>query len=104
MMAVALAALEIGLKQAPASGWISLVCGALFTAMTYISFSSVVKIRSENFIATSAFMPLATFGMQTLAASLAIIPLPAFDWRLFPAIAGAIAGVMLMIWGGRRRP
>lgn len=79
-----------------------LVGGALFTGMTYLSFSSVVKIRSENFIATSAFMPLVTFGMQTLAAALGIIALPFFDWRLFPAIALVIGGVLLMIWAGRK--
>lgn len=79
-----------------------LVGGALFTAMTYLSFSSVLKIRSENFIATSAFMPLATLAVQTPAAAIGLIVLPPFDWRLLPAIIGAIAGVLLMIWGGRR--
>ena len=78
------------------------VGGALFTAMTYLSFSSVVKIRSENFIAISAFMPLATLAVQTVAASIGLIVLPPFDWRLLPAIMGAIAGVLMMIWGNRK--
>lgn len=79
-----------------------LVGGALFTAMTYLSFSSVLKIRSENFIASSAFMPLATLMVQMPAAALGLITLPAFDWRLLPAMLAAIAGVLLMIFGGRK--
>ncbi len=78
------------------------VGGALFTAMTYLSFSSVLKIRSENFIATSAFMPLAALGLQIPAAAIGLITLPPFDWRLLPAILAAIAGVMMMIWGNRK--
>jgi drug/metabolite transporter (DMT)-like permease len=78
------------------------VGGALFTAMTYLSFSCVLKIRSENFIATSAFMPLATLGMQILAAGIGLITLPPFDWHLLPAIFAAIVGVLMMIWGNRR--
>ncbi len=78
------------------------VGGALFTAMTYLSFSSVLKIRSENFIATSAFMPLATLGVQFPAAAIGLIALPPFDWRLLPTMLTAIAGVLLMIWGGRK--
>jgi drug/metabolite transporter (DMT)-like permease len=76
--------------------------GAVFTAMTYLSFAAVVKIRTENFIATSAFMPLAAFLVQWPAAYLGLIQLPAFDWRLLPAMASAIIGVLLIIWGGRR--
>jgi drug/metabolite transporter (DMT)-like permease len=76
--------------------------GAVFTAMTYLSFSAVLKIRTENFIATSAFMPLAAFLVQWPAAHLGLITLPAFDWRLLPAMAAAIIGVLLIIWGGQR--
>ncbi len=78
-----------------------LVGGAIFTAMTYLSFSSVLKIRTENFIATSAFMPLATFLVQWPAASLGWITLPPFEWRLMPAMLLAIVGVLIMV-GGRR--
>jgi drug/metabolite transporter (DMT)-like permease len=76
--------------------------GAVFTAMTYLSFSAVVKIRTENFIATSAFMPLATFLIQWPAAYAGLIKLPPFDWRLLPALAMVIVGVLLIIWSGRR--
>ncbi len=78
------------------------VGGALFTAMTYLSFSCVLKIRSENFIATSAFMPLAALFVQSAAAAAGLITLPPFDWRLLPAMLAAIAGVLLIIWGNRR--
>jgi drug/metabolite transporter (DMT)-like permease len=77
--------------------------GAIFTAMTYLSFSAVVKIRTENFIATSAFMPLAAFLVQWPAAHAGLITLPPFDWRQLPAMAAAIFGVLLIIWGGRQR-
>jgi hypothetical protein len=76
--------------------------GAVFTAMTYLSFSAVVKIQTENVIATSAFMPLSAFLIQWPAASIGLIKLPPFDWRLLPAMAAAIVGVLLIIWGGRR--
>jgi hypothetical protein len=79
-----------------------LVGGALFTAMTFLSFSSVLKIGSENFIATSAFMPLAALVVQGPAAAVGLITLPPFDWRLLPAIVAVILGVMMMIWGNRR--
>ena len=79
-----------------------LVGGALFTAMTFLSFSSVLKIGSENFIATSAFMPLAALVVQVPAAAVGLITLPPFDWRLLPAIVAVILGVLMMIWGNRR--
>ena len=78
------------------------VGGALFTAMTYLSFSCVLKIRSENFIATSAFMPVTALLVQIPAAAIGLITLPPFDWRLLPAMLVAIVGVMLIIWGNRR--
>jgi hypothetical protein len=75
--------------------------GAIFTAMTYLSFSAVVKIRTENFIATSAFMPLAAFLVQWPAAAIGLIQLPAFDWQLLPAMGLVILGVLLIILSGK---
>ena len=53
------------LLPAPADLWhwptivLALFVGSLiFATMSYLQFSSVVKIQTENFIATSAFMPL----------------------------------------------
>jgi drug/metabolite transporter (DMT)-like permease len=87
----------------PPTAVLALVAGgALFTAMTYLSFSAVVKIRTENFIATSAFMPLAAFLVQWPAAYAGLISLPPFSWRLLPALGMVIVGVLLIIWGGRR--
>ncbi len=77
------------------------VGGALFTGMTYLSFSCVLKIKSENFIATSAFMPVVTLLVQIPAAALGLINLPPFDWRLLPAMLAAIIGVLMIIWGNR---
>jgi hypothetical protein len=77
------------------------VGGALFTGMTYLSFSSVLKIKSENFIATSAFMPVVTLLVQIPAAAVGLISLPPFDWHLLPAMLAAIIGVLMIIWGNR---
>lgn len=86
----------------PTFGLALLVGGALFTAMNYLQFSSVVKIQTENFIATSAFMPLATFALQEMAAALGVLTPPPFDWRLLPAMTLVIAGVIAVIIGNRR--
>jgi hypothetical protein len=79
-----------------------LVGGALFTAMNYLQFSSVVKIGTEHFISTSAFMPLATLIAQTFAARIGLITVGPFDWRLLPGMLLAIVGVFVMIRGQRR--
>jgi hypothetical protein len=82
---------------------LSLVVGAgLFTAMVYLMFSSTLKIRAENFIATGAFMPLTTLLAQHVAVGLGLMALPVFDWRLAPAMAGLMLGVVLMIAATRR--
>ena len=78
------------------------VGGALFTGMTYLSFSCVLKIKSENFIATSAFMPVAALLVQIPAAAVGLIELPPFDWRLLPAMLAAIVGVLMIIWANWR--
>lgn len=79
-----------------------LVGGAMFTAMNYLQFSSVVKIRTENFIATGAFMPLTTLLVQMLAAALGLIVVPALDWRLVPGMLIVVAGVMVLILARHR--
>ncbi len=76
--------------------------GVIFTAMSYLQFSSVVKIQTENFIATSAFMPLTTLFVQSLAVTFGIIDAAVFDWRLLPGILLVIAGVMVLIATRRR--
>jgi drug/metabolite transporter (DMT)-like permease len=74
-----------------------LVGGAIFTAMNYLQFSSVVKIRTENFIAMGAFMPLATLLLQMAAAAVGLIAIAQFDWRLLPGMLAVVAGVMVLI-------
>ena len=77
--------------------------GIIFTAMNYLQFSSVVKIQTENFIATSAFMPLTTLLLQTVAVALGLIEAAVFDWRLLPGILLAMAGVTVLIASRRKR-
>jgi drug/metabolite transporter (DMT)-like permease len=108
-------AAERGLFQPP--GWVpgrhdltfppaimlGLFIGVLvLTAMQYLGFSVVVKLGTERFVATTALIPLTTLGVQQLAVSAGLLaPIPV-DWRVMPAMAGVIAGVALVIAGGRR--
>lgn len=85
------------LVHVPTFVYALLVGGAIFTAMNYLQFSSVVKIRTENFIAMGAFMPLATLLLQTIAVSLGWITVSAFDWRLVPGMMIVVAGVLILI-------
>jgi drug/metabolite transporter (DMT)-like permease len=74
----------------------------VLTAMQYLGFSVVVKLGAERFVATTALIPVTTLGVQQLAvASGLLAPIPV-DWRVMPAMAGIIAGVALVIAGGRR--
>lgn len=75
----------------------ALVGGALFTAMNYFQFSSVVKIRTENFLAAGAFMPLVTLVLQVAAESLGLLRADPVDWRLLPATLLTIAGVLVLV-------
>ena len=74
----------------------TLVVGALLTAMAALSFSAVVKITTENFMATSAFTPVATLLLQIAASAVGLIPGYALDPGLMPAMAIVICGVLLM--------
>ena len=85
------------LIHVPTFAYALLAGGAIFTAMNYLQFSSVVKIRTENFIAMGAFMPLATLLLQTIAVSLGWISVSAFDWRLVPGMMIVVAGVLILI-------
>ena len=74
----------------------------LYSALHYLGFSSVAKIGAESFIAAAAFTPLITLIVQQAAHATGLITFPPFDWRLLPSIIGAIAGVLLIVWSGRR--
>jgi hypothetical protein len=77
--------------------------GALvLTAMQYLGFSVVVKLGAENFVATTALIPVTTLGVQQLAVAAGLLAPIAIDWHVVPAMAGVILGVALVIGGGRR--
>ncbi len=87
----------------PTIGLAVLVGGVIYSAMQYLGFSSVVKIGSSNFIASAAFTPVMTLGVQWLAESTGLIDFGGFDWRLVPSIALAIIGVLIIVWAARRQ-
>ena len=80
----------------------ALVGSAILTAMSFLSFSCVVKITSENFAACTAFTPVAALIVQLAAGLLGLIPLFPVDPLLLAAIAIVIAGVFLILYGARR--
>lgn len=81
----------------------TVVVGALLTAMAALSFSAVVKITTENFMATHAFTPVATLLVQIAASAIGLIPGYVLDPGLVPAMATVILGVLLMLYATRRR-
>ncbi|MEZ5817352.1 MAG: hypothetical protein R3D44_09745 [Hyphomicrobiaceae bacterium] len=88
----------------PSAIAVGLFVGALvLTAMQYLGFSVVVKLGAENFVATTALIPLTTLAVQQLAVAAGLLAPIAVDWRVTPAMAGVIIGVALVIFGGRRR-
>lgn len=88
----------------PAAFWhvptlvIALLCGApVFIAMTYLTFSSVVKIGTESFLGTSAFTPFAALGLEMLAAQFGLLATTPYDWDLIPLIVLGILGIGIII-------
>lgn len=81
-----------------------LVGVVVLTAMQYLSFSSVVKIGTENFIATTAFTPVATLIAQQIVSAAGILrPIP-MEWQNLPAIAAVVVGVLIILWAGPAHP
>ncbi len=76
--------------------------GVVLTVMNYLSFSSVVKITTQNLTAMMAFSPVATWAFQELGVTLgwisAVRPAP----QLVAAMGTFIAAVLLIFWAGRR--
>ncbi|MEQ8825115.1 MAG: hypothetical protein RIC14_12155 [Filomicrobium sp.] len=82
----------------PATLITAIVLGApVFVAMTYLTFSSVVKIGTESFLATSAFTPFAVLAIEGIAVSAGLLRQEAFDWGLLPYIAVGIVGVLIVV-------
>ncbi|MDX2156583.1 MAG: hypothetical protein SFW09_08735 [Hyphomicrobiaceae bacterium] len=103
LMAPAWLPMPADLAYPPAIGLGLAVGVVVLTAMQYLAFSTVVKLGTESFIATTALIPVATLAVQELAVRAGLLsPIP-FDWSVFPAMAGVIAGVALVIAGQRRR-
>lgn len=76
----------------------AIVLGApVFIAMTYLTFSSVVKIGTESFLATSAFTPFAVLAFESAAAALGLLTLGQFDTNLLPYLALGIVGVLIVV-------
>lgn len=82
---------------------VALFVGTLvLTTMQYLAFSTVVKIRTENFMAVNAFTPAVTLIFQMIAVAAGVIaPIP-FDWHILPPMAVVIAGVLTVIASARR--
>ncbi|MEZ5856793.1 MAG: hypothetical protein R3D67_19360 [Hyphomicrobiaceae bacterium] len=84
---------------APESIIIGLTVGlVVLTAMQYLGFSTVVKLGTEVFIATTALIPLTTLAVQELAMRSGLLkPIPV-DWRVAPAMASvALASLSLSL-------
>ncbi|MBU2580460.1 MAG: hypothetical protein KJ622_01905 [Alphaproteobacteria bacterium] len=75
----------------------------VFVAMTYLTFSSVVKIGTESFLATSAFTPFSVLAIEALAAAFGLLDVTAFDTGLIPFIAIGIVGVLVVVHARHRR-
>ena len=64
LMALSLASLEIGLKQAPPSGWFSPVCLGLFTLMvTAAAFFAIRTLRAEHPVVELATLKVRPFAV-----------------------------------------
>lgn len=111
MLAVELGATRLAIVAPPLSAFthgptivLALVFGtAILGAMTFLQFSSVLKIGTSNFLAMSAFTPLTAYALQTLAAALGLIVVPAFDPAMLVPILVGIAGVLLIVQAGNGR-
>jgi hypothetical protein len=66
--------------------------------MQYFGFSTVVKIGSENFLATTALIPPLTVAMQWAAVSAGILAPVPFQWSILPSMLVVFLGVLVVIW------
>lgn len=74
-----------------------LIGAPVFVAMTYLTFSSVVKLGTESFLATSAFTPFAVLAIESVAAAAGLIEIGQFDYALLPYILIGIVGVLMVV-------
>jgi hypothetical protein len=81
----------------------TLVGSVVITSIVVFSFSAVVKIRTENLTAASAFTPLTTLLVQMIGSAVGLIPTYALDPELLPSMVVVIAGVLLILYASGRR-
>ena len=74
----------------------------VLTTMQYLGFSVVVKIQAQNFVATTALIPLVTLAMQLVAVHLGILAPVPLDWSVLPAMLVVAGGVLVVIWAGNK--
>ena len=63
----------------------------------------MVKIRTENLTAASAFTPLTTLVAQMAGSAAGLIPTYALEPELLPSMAIVIGGVFLILYAAGRR-
>jgi hypothetical protein len=115
LVLAAVGAAERGLVTPPA--WLPLGADLLFppaivlglavgvivlTAMQYLAFSTVVKLGTESFIATTAVIPFVTLGVQELVVRGGLLAPVPVGWEVLPAMLAVMVGVALVILGQRR--
>ena len=80
----------------------SLAGGAVLTVMAYLSFSSVVKIGTQNITGMLAFTPLSSWAFQELGVALGLIDVARPEPSLLAAMTVIVVAVLLIFWSGRR--
>jgi hypothetical protein len=81
----------------------TLVGSVVITSIVVFSFSAVVKIRTENLTAASAFTPISTLLVQMFGSAVGLIPTYAIEPALLPSMAVVIGGVFLILYAAGRR-
>jgi hypothetical protein len=81
----------------------TLVGSVVITSIVVFSFSAVVKIRTENLTAASAFTPLTTLVAQMAGSAVGLIPTYALEPELLPSMVIVIGGVFLILYAAGRR-
>ncbi len=79
----------------------TLAGGAILTAMAYLSFSSLVKIGTENFTAMMALSPVTTWIFQGAGVAIGLIAVTPLSTPLIFAMAVFVAAVLMIVWAGR---
>ncbi|MFV0295699.1 MAG: hypothetical protein ACK5JT_06225 [Hyphomicrobiaceae bacterium] len=88
---------------APDGIFIGLLVGlVVLTSVQYLGFSTVVKLGTEVFVATTALIPIVTLAVQELFVGIGVLDPIVVEWQVLPAVVGIIAGVALVIVGHRR--